>query len=125
MATQKTYTNAEINAALKAAVEEKGEDYTYPSTLMGCFYQESGQPSCIVGHVLYSLDPEMFQRVAEWEASSTSGGNTRFIYVVDELSLPFRTDQVGALQAAQDAQDLHQSWGTAALDYANVLGEVL
>lgn len=122
MSEQKTYTNAEINAALKAAVEEKGESYTYPARIGGCFYEDGGQPSCIVGHVLYNLDPEMFQRVAEWEAVTK---NTRFTNAARYLSLPFHKDQVAALQKAQDAQDNQWSWGTAALDYANTLGEVL
>lgn len=51
-----TYTDA--LRYLEKAVAEKGEDYVYPSYQEGCEYFESvygsntGQPSCIVGHVL-------------------------------------------------------------------------
>ena len=56
---------------LDSIVEEYGEDYEYDAYAnRGCFYVGAdGGPSCIVGHVLYRLDPELFKEIGHYEAT--------------------------------------------------------
>jgi hypothetical protein len=69
-----TYERAK--QALLEAVAEKGESYIYePPIINGeptdCVYstppEAEQEPSCIVGHVIYKLDPERFREIAEDE----------------------------------------------------------
>lgn len=119
-----TYTNEQINAALNKALDLKGQDYVYKQNDGSCDYAVAGEPSCLVGHVLHTLDPEMFKRVAEWERDPSSGDLT-FDCVWSDLELPFDREQVKALRLAQVAQDQGKNWGVAAVEYAQELGEVL
>ena len=122
----KTYTNAEVNAALKAALELKGEEYVYErGPHNSCDYARNGEPSCIVGHVLHTLNKGLFEKVAEYENGPTPYEGYTFNDVAIALDLPFTKIQVKALRAAQFDQDLGESWGQAAIDYMNVLGETL
>lgn len=122
-----TYTNVQINAALKKALEDRGEGYVYPESekVSGvCMYATAdGAPSCIVGYVLNELDPEKFAEVAKWERKKVTGDTT-----VDdawrELGLDLYRDQVEALEAAQIAQDNGKPWGQAAVAYMWSLGEL-
>lgn len=121
-----TYTNVEINAALKKALEAKGEDYVYPEEEKhkgGCMYATAdGAPSCIVGHVLHELDPEGFAKVAKWERKKGTG-DTAVDDAVNALGLNFHPDQVEALRMAQVNQDKGAPWGAAAWYYMQSLGE--
>ncbi|AWY05085.2 hypothetical protein SEA_HORTUS1_107 [Microbacterium phage Hortus1] len=128
MAEKKVYTNAEINAALKKALEAKGEDYVYEQDGMGgCYYAANGEPSCIVGHVAHALDPEMFKAIEDFESDyDKSRGDNSFRNVVAGLGLPFRDDQVRALSRVQQEQDTGTPWGTAvATEWIAALGERL
>lgn len=128
MAEQEFYTNAQINVALKAALDAKGDDYVYEERLNGaCVYSLEGRPSCIVGHVLHALDPDMFERVAAFEANQgENNGDTSFSNVVVKLNLPFETDQRRALQEVQAEQDNGKPWGGAvATGWIARLGEKL
>lgn len=123
-----TYTNAEINAALKKALDAKGEDYVYTERSNGaCVYSLGGEPSCIVGHVLHALDPEMFKRVAEFEADpNENDDDTSFSSLATRLGLPFETEQRRALQNVQVQQDCGKTWGSAvATEWMAALGEKL
>lgn len=122
-----TYTNEQINAALNKALDEKGEDYVYPQADGNCVYSLEGEPSCIVGHVLHTLDPEMFKRVAEFERDyDQNGGDTSFGVVVTGLGLPFETEQRRALQNVQSSQDSGHTWEHAvAVEWMAALGEKL
>lgn len=122
-----TYTNAEINAALKKALEAKGEDYVYPQADGNCVYSLEGEPSCIVGHVLHTLDPEMFKRVAEFERDyDQNRGDTSFGAMVLGMDLPFEAEQRRALQGVQAYQDAGHTWGNSvATEWMAVLGEKL
>ena len=47
---------------LKRAVDKRGEDYVYPyhQRYGGlCCYSYAGEPSCIIGEVIHSIDPDM------------------------------------------------------------------
>lgn len=121
-----TYTNAQINAALKKALADRGEDYVYPESEKhkgGCMYAtEDGAPSCIVGYVLHVLDPEKFAEVATWERKKGTG-DTAVDDAWRDLDLDFQLDQVEALRMAQVKQDRGDTWGTAAVFYMQSLGE--
>lgn len=122
------YTNAEVNAALKAALDEKGHDYVYPVDANGnCVYQKDGAPSCLVGYVVHALDPKEFERVAAFEADQgMNKGDTSFGNVALKLGLRFHPDQRWALELVQSAQDHGDTWGDAvAIEWASALGERL
>lgn len=126
MAEKKVYTNAEISAALKKALEVKGDDYVYEKDSNGgCHYAVNGEPSCIVGHVLHALDPEMFEAVADFEGDyDKSRGDNTFRNVAQSLNLPFHGDQVIALARVQRDQDAGETWGLAvAVEWIAALGE--
>lgn len=79
---------------------------------------KEGAPSCIVGQIMYRLDPELFRRVAEYEEY----GDESFIIeditllndpgLEDELSR-FAGESVRFLAELQNAQDYGRSWGEA------------
>lgn len=114
--TKLTYTA--VQEALKESVEEKGADYVYPYAkgLGACKYAENdGSPSCIVGHVLAKLDPEMFAKVKEAEGRESGSFPVSMLldaeefYSEVELSFPLVT----ALASAQNMQDTGSTWGEA------------
>lgn len=111
------FTKAQIIEAAEHAVEKMGPDYVYPRSGVNnpeyadCVYAEpDGSPSCIVGHVVAELAPEVFARIAELR------GDER-IFPADRLwEHDFETrskNSVYALCRAQDAQDHGQTWGEA------------
>ncbi|WP_217181590.1 hypothetical protein [Streptomyces sp. AC495_CC817] len=114
--TTKTYTNAEIVAAARDAVAEKGAGYIYSNPSSHgpvCVYAAlDGAPSCIVGHVLAKIDPEAFASVAEWERDPhTVGTGVREAFA--DLELNFTVAQVIVLEKAQNLQDHGRYWGVA------------
>ena len=125
------FTNQEITAAIKAALAAMGEDYVYkriPNDVSGsdgCLYAVGGQPSCIVGHVLHTLDPEMFEKVADYEENLPQYRDSGFGEVAECLDLPFDRDQVSALCLMQVAQDGGRTWSAAAREYEEYMGERL
>lgn len=135
------FTRDAVSEALHKAVETKGADYVYPDWNFGCHYADAEAeyqaPSCIVGHVVAALDPELFQNWAEYERQAQGdsfsvrdamyGDEYDYAEVLDEdglwvgvgeaqkfrkaLSADDRTRD--ALLAAQRVQDLGQPWGDA------------
>lgn len=117
-----TFTNEEVAEAVQMAVEEKGESYIYDEQnlhsetySMECVYANADdEPSCIVGHVLYALNPEAFKRVVEFERDGEANrGDTSFNAVADNVETGLTTEQVAALFCAQASQDGGNQWGTA------------
>lgn len=114
-----TYTDEQVIAAARAAVEEKGADYVYPKVNTGeCWYSIDGAPSCIVGHVFNRLNPEVFPSIVEWE--DMNGESGRVWEVLDALErneeidpLALTERQRNALQVAQDLQDGGMTWAYA------------
>jgi len=108
-------TREAVTAAIEKVVAEKGADYVYDREHGGCTYSEQTPegvvPSCIVGHVIAKMDPELFQRVAEYE--SETGG---FWWTGVDIRIPgIEQDSAVkyALREAQDAQDDGDTWGEA------------
>jgi hypothetical protein len=130
-----------VTAALDAAIAAKGEDYHYkgmtPVTnrYLGatCVYAEAdGSPSCIVGHVVAALEPELFRQMHEAEEGEgfpvteleTGLAVTRY----DEDDRPLQETVIErvkadnealyeALRVAQSLQDQGYSWGEAGEAY--------
>ena len=110
------FTIDDVMAAMQAVVAEKGEDYVYPHAGPGgmdCVYAEDGMPSCIVGHVIYRLDPKEFAKVVELENRSGSAPATS---LQDEGYISkgmFDDETEQFLYHAQSQQDAGKTWGEA------------
>jgi len=119
-----TFTFKEVESALNLAVDTKGEDYVYelpePAT---CAYSMPGpgepQPSCIVGHVIHTLDPEAFKLIAsrEWKGErfmhSSSVGAIENTFEVELWDPQQKEKIVNFLGYAQNRQDMGRNWGSA------------
>ena len=68
----KEITADDVIETLKQVVADKGEDYVYPlaGSGNGCVYAVNGEPSCIVGHVVYRLAPDLFKWMDETETET-------------------------------------------------------
>lgn len=110
-----TFTLEDVLNAAREVVAEKGEDYVYPGASMGaCVYSEADDtPSCLVGHVIYRLDPEAFLQVAEIEATegtTAAGGLEEDGYLPEGF---WDEEAQEAMVAAQASQDNGWPWGYA------------
>lgn len=117
-----------VLTTLEEVVEATGPDHIYvnpkgqsPRDMIGgdvdCSYADPmGAPSCIVGHVLYKLDRELFEKIAAVEqdrkcsisVNHLNGFNPAWPVVGDEAT---RT----ILKVAQRDQDLGHTYGQALL----------
>lgn len=121
------YVSVEITfeqavASLEKAVAAKGADFVYeqiavddntedPTTMCMYFEPESGEPSCIVGHVL--ADQGITLPVIGEDANADE--DVHSLVAKGRLHLDGdRTKQL--LQRAQQRQDHGHSWGTAVAD---------
>lgn len=108
------------------AVADKGANYTYKSETRGsdpysgpgCWYveQDDVTPSCIVGHVVSYVAPELIGDIAEWESSEArSHGDTdaRSLFERFEGEILVTEDAQSYLYTAQKYQDYGEPWGAA------------
>lgn len=114
-----TFTLEDVLNAAREVVAEKGADYVYPNSIVGggdgvCVYAgEDSAPSCLVGHVIYRLDPEAFLQVAEIEATegtTAAGGLEEDGYLPEGF---WDEEAQEAMVAAQASQDNGWPWGYA------------
>lgn len=137
--TTENFTWDNVIAAMRKAVETKGEDYVYP--MGGCTYSNpDGSPSCIVGHVLADVTPKTYDAIHK-EENSTGVGQFFFLVaggsythrdsegnetpVCGEIHAPTPTETEllrAALDAAQQVQDGGEPWGEAYDRFLAVLG---
>lgn len=108
-------TRDDALAALRAAVEAKGEDYTYvnrhgepASPDVSCYYTHptadgGWEPGCIVGHVLVGWGVSLDDLRAH-EGDGAGG-------VCTHLGIPIAVAQT--LSLAQQEQDAGGTWGEA------------
>ena len=98
---------------LERAVEERGADYIYEREVANvCTYVSDGAPSCLVGHVINYVAPELMPSIAAWEITTASGtGVGELVQEFDSLEISPRALQL--LATAQQAQDDGASWGRA------------
>lgn len=120
------FTVEETLAALKEAVAERGENYTYEADPMSlseaCSYSTvAGESSCVVGNVLKRLTPDIFQSIHDHEWYDEEDG--RF-YLHEqsiacnmggdgEIDMPFDGDAINLLWSVQKMQDSGAPWGVA------------
>lgn len=112
------FTDAQVTEALNNAAALKGEDYIYKNpeaskaTGPVCVYSlKDGTASCIVGHVLKELDPEVFEEIAAWERENE---DTPIVSFLEDMRTDLFTYEQGiALQRAQGLQDNRVPWGRA------------
>lgn len=99
----------EIRAAIKRAVEERGEDYVYPEEekkenpirhSMECQYRKAdGTPSCLIGLAVYYINPDIV--LPEFRGAWVA---------LQEFA---DRDAIDYAQAAQTVQDEGGTWGKA------------
>ncbi|MFC5112650.1 hypothetical protein ACFPN7_01690 [Amycolatopsis halotolerans] len=95
-------------------MKEKGADYEYQRVYEGnlpvCAYQRGGCPSCLVGTALAYAGVT----VDELRAMDAAGfAGIGALYMGDRLPIEMTDDAVDVFQAAQTAQDIGHTWGTA------------
>lgn len=114
--TERTpFTLDQVLDAAREAVNEKGSEYIYPGAGSACFYATYNEkPSCIVGHVIFKLDPEAFATIATAEREGGESKAATDLEYSDWLPDNFWTaDAATAMQYAQVAQDEGATWGDA------------
>lgn len=117
MDNAKRFDVPQVLAALKAAVEKRGEDYVYVNadgvkagtTELSCEYThhagtDAATPGCIVGQVYFDLTGEL---VPEYQNASTI---SEFFTSPREV---FTDAAAGLLLVAQRRQDDGATWGEA------------
>jgi hypothetical protein len=134
------FNRTTVTAELERVVAEYGEDYVYPKAGYTCSYSESGQPSCIVGHVIAALNPEAFAKIAELEDLTGASGSATSIVLgnwehTDWASSTDEDEDLGAitltedgrlasaLNEAQRQQDAGATWGVALSAFYTALAE--
>lgn len=118
---KKVFEYEDVVLALKRIVAEKGEDYVYEKVNTGhdmrCVYfdKEKGQPSCLVGHLMYQegllTDAEQFDPFEDNDA-------TDMVHLLDYQGKAYfgeRSEML--LRLVQAQQDGGNTWGNS-LDYA-------
>lgn len=118
MATYKI-DEEEAFQALRDVVKQFGVDYKYRErwSAKRCTYsEEDGQPSCLVGHVLSRVAPDLFVAIHEREGR----GETFSIRVLRNIfDVDVTDDTLSTLDVVQLAQDNGHTWGEA-LERANI-----
>lgn len=113
------HTNEEIINAAKTAVAAKpeGEAFIYERPNDGdCVYRDQeGNPSCLVGYILHTLEPEFFDSIPfvdEMDYGEEYTNDEPFPRL--EISgTAFTDEQAEALRLAQQMQDGGDTWGHA------------
>lgn len=129
-------TQITFEAAIAAAQELAGanSNFVYPAE-DGCVYTDpkTAAPSCIVGHILKKLDPELFAQVVEFErehgssfpvsvfgdAEYDEGDNEYEVYQYPERH--WDEDTAKFFGIIQREQDSGTTWGTAVADGIKVV----
>lgn len=122
-------------AALDAAVDARGEDYTYPQSwripdprpfrvdgalLCAYVHQTEGkrpEPGCIAGDVFHRLGAAL-RDLARFEGKPARYVFPRLFAIEEEAAEAVLV----AIGAAQTAQDEGRSWGEARIDARQVVG---
>lgn len=116
-----THTYRQVSNVLNEVVEEYGTNH-----ISNCFYRddETGEPVCLVGHVLAALEPKRFKQLFALTKDVPTGQIAAIQYnngdTIDNLMadgrLPktaFSPSVLTALAALQERQDGGDYWGTA------------
>ena len=100
---------------LNEIVAEFGADYVYPDYQNGCHYMIDGEPSCLVGQVLYKwgVDISILDRdgVYRDESLYASYSNRVLLHYKDQGILELSPEAKNVLTEAQYNQDSGTTWG--------------
>ena len=120
------FTVEETLAALKEAVAERGENYTYEADPLSlseaCSYSTvAGESSCVVGNVLKRLTPDIFQSIHDYEWYDQEDGGfylheqsvAQYMGRNNMIDMPFDKDAIKLLLSVQNMQDSGTPWGLA------------
>lgn len=120
-------TREQAVSALRDIIKAQGEDYVYKRPRgHQCAYRQIedmgvvGGPSCIVGHLVAKLYPEVFEKIGSPEGVSNHAPSFSLISYPDpldsELGIPIaaETSELASnLHTLQSNQDTGFSWGFA------------
>lgn len=138
--TPLTLTEADVTAALEAAVAERGEDFVYTTEDGECYYSyDDGTPGCLIGVALSKLDPIAFEQLVDYELSveepylRRTAGSVRAVvaeintFPVNAYDRPIvaraNPELLAAMSVAQETQDVGGSWGNALKAYQKSLAD--
>lgn len=121
-----TFTYEDVMEAARKVVAEKGGEYLYRESRVRCKYAEpDGSPSCLVGHVIEKLDPQVFERLAGREEMHGNSEAAGALVQLGWLEPDFWTDEAeAAMDRIQYAQDCGEPWG-AAVERGLTLGKLV
>lgn len=109
-------TETEARKLLARAVEERGADFVYVPTAGNsprCWYQkEDGTPDCLIGLALSYIGP-----IPENNSGGAQGAIVRLYPNTKQRVL-------GAMNAAQAAQDNGRTWGEALAAFDNYITQI-
>lgn len=109
-------TFARVSETLREVVAEK-PDYEYEGPLGGeyCAYTDAdGTPSCIVGQVIFRLDPDALKEIHDHEWNQDGEFITSpAAHALDWATRNFTHAERKALRAAQYVQDQGGTWAKA------------
>lgn len=114
------FSDKQVYEAAIAAVEARGEEYVYQKIDGDCVYGVNGEPSCLVGQIVYNLDPALFEAL---EAEDIQRRRRGYDTACDEMPIladKFSPRQMAALRNAQSYQDNSRTWGHAFLEFSNL-----
>lgn len=112
------FSDNQVYEAAVSAVEARGEDYVYEKIDGDCVYGVYGQPSCLVGQIVYNLDPSLFEALEAEDIQRRRDGEDTTCDVMPTLAGKFTPGQMKALRRAQGYQDISKTWGTAFLEFS-------
>ena len=129
------FTRGTVRQAFLDILEERGRDHVYEGRDAegNCRYFKDGEPSCIVGHIVHRIDPELGRSIAALE---DEWGHSEEFVRLNQGDLIFNTDDdrlagyrcitqdlglAEALEKAQGVQDRGGEWGEAYWEFDAVL----
>lgn len=112
------FSDKQVYEAAVAAVKARGEDYVYKQVDGNCMYGVNGEPSCLVGQIVYNLDPALFEALEEGDIQRRRDGKDTACDDMPVLADKFTSRQMKALRNAQRCQDRSGTWGHAFLEFA-------
>ena len=129
------FTRDTVRQVFRDILEEYGWDNVYEgqNAKGECLYFKDGKPSCVVGHIIHRIDPDIGRSIAaleeELEHSESfmrlNQGDLTFNIDDDRLAGPgCITQDLGlaeALENAQGIQDCGGEWGEAYWGFDAVL----
>lgn len=105
------FTYEDVLQSLKHIVHAKGEDYIYNRARQSCvYYEQNGEPSCLIGHFLYENELVMAVDAEEYEQNDAQS----VVWKLEEKGIAQIDERATyLLQNAQECQDWGHSWGAS------------